>query len=293
MTVRAIPAMATAAVVALALTEAPSPAAAQHGAGEGVPAPTSLHEAVGSARDWSFPVGETSIFDVRVALGRVRAPRPLGEASLAVEERDTVAGTRAYRLALEMEGGIPLVYRMDDRKVSWVATDPLRTLRFEEHLRQGDFRRDRQCRMRPEADRYSCYKEVGQGEWRPLEDQQDRAMPKAALDEVSFLYLVRSIPLEVGRTYRFDRLFEEESNPVTIEVLRRETVRVPAGRFETIVVRPTFRSEGMFGEGGEAEVFLTDDDRRLLVKIASTMKVGRIDMLLKEYRGDGSGDEGG
>ncbi len=273
---------ATVAVALLALA-APAPAAAQSGPGSDVRDSSSapVEEAA-----WSFPVGERSVYDVRVALGRVRAPRPLGEASLAVEETETVSGTEAYRLALEMEGGIPLVYRMDDRKVSWVATDPLRTLRFEEHLRQGDYRRDRQCRMRQEAGRYSCYEEDGEGSWRPLEDAQDVEMPEAALDEVAFLYLVRTMPLEVGRTYRFDRLFEEDGNPVELEVLRRETVRVPAGRFETIVVRPIIETGGLFGDEGRAEVYMTDDDRRLIVKIASTMKVGRIDMLLTEYRAD-------
>lgn len=274
--------VATVAVALLALA-APIPAVAQSGPGSG--ARDSCCASVEKAA-WSFPVGERSVYDVRVALGRVRAPRPLGEASLTVEETDTVSGTEAYRLALEMKGGIPLVYRMDDRKVSWVATDPLRTLRFEEHLRQGDYRRDRQCRMRQEAGRYSCYEKDEDGDWRPLEDAQDVEMPEAALDEVAFLYLVRMMPLEVGRTYRFDRLFEEDGNPVELEVLRRETVRVPAGRFETIVVRPIIETGGLFGDEGRAEVYMTDDDRRLIVKIASTMKVGRIDMLLTEYRAD-------
>lgn len=274
---------AVTAIVALLAIAAPAPAAAQSGPGSDVRDSSS---APVEETAWSFPVGERSVYDVRVALGRVRAPRPLGEASLAVEGTDSVSGTAAYRLALEMEGGIPLVYRMDDRKVSWVATDPLRTLRFEEHLRQGDYRRDRQCRMRQEAGRYSCYEEDGEGGWRPLEDAQDVEMPEAALDEVAFLYLVRTMPLEVGRTYRFDRLFEEDGNPVELEVLRRETVRVPAGRFETIVVRPIIETGGLFGDEGRAEVYMTDDERRLIVKIASTMKVGRIDMLLTEYRAD-------
>lgn len=274
----------------------PSPASAQGSPRCPGASPSGGHAAAedhrGCADAWRFPVGETAVYDVRVALGRVSAPRPLGEARLAVEDRDTVDGTPAYRVALEIEGGIPFVYRMDDRQVSWVATGPLRTLRFEEHLRQGDYRRDRQCRMEPEADRYSCYRAGEEGEWLPLEDRQEVAMPEDALDEVSFLYLVRTLPLEVGETYRFDRLFEEDGNPVEIEVLRRETVRVPAGRFETIVVRPVIRTDGLFGEEGRAEVYLTDDDRRTIVKIASTMEVGRIDLLLTEYRPGDAGPGG-
>lgn len=246
-------------------------------------------EAPGTAAAWHYPVGETAVYDVRVGMGRVSAPRPLGEARLSVEAREPVDGVQAYRLALEIQGGVSMLYRQDDRQVSWVATDPLRTLRFEEHLRQGDYRRDRLCRMEQEEHTYSCFAQGPEGAWEPVERLQGQPMPARALDEVSILYLVRSLPLEVGKTYRFERLFEKDSNPVRIQVLRRETVRVPAGRFETIVVRPIFESGGMFGEGGRAEVYLSDDARRKIVKIESSMKLGRIDLLLKEYRAPGRG----
>lgn len=270
---------ATAGMAATAAAQTPdadAPAARSDTAGPTV--------APGTLAEWTYPVGEEAIYDVRVAMGRVSAPRPLGEARLAVEARERVDGSNAYRLALEIEGGVPMLYRQNDRQVSWVTTDPMRTLRFEEHLRQGDYRRDRLCRMDQEAHSYSCFRQGEGGEWAPIGDLQDRPMPEAAVDEVAILYLVRGLPLGVGETYRFDRLFERDSNPVRIEVLRRETVRVPAGRFETIVVRPVFRSGGLFGEEGRAEVFLADDERRAIVKIESSMRLGRIDLLLKEYR---------
>ena len=40
---------------------------------------------------------------------------------------------------------------------------------------------------------------------------------------------------------------------------------MPAGEFNTIVVRPTIKTDGMFGEGGKAELHFTDDERRILV----------------------------
>jgi hypothetical protein len=67
--------------------------------------------------------------------------------------------------------------------------------------------------------------------------------------------------------------------------LRRETVRVPAGSFETIVVRPILRTRGLFAEGGEAEVYLSDDANRIPVLIRSRVPVvGSLTMLLRSYR---------
>lgn len=234
------------------------------------------------ARAWSFPVGERAVYDVRVALGSVPSPRPLGEARLTVEGTEPVDGIRAYRTSLEVEGGIPLVYRMENRQVSWIAPDPMRSLRYLERLREGDYRRHRRYRLDQEAGTFTRYDRV-EGAWRRVEEQSGVAMPEDALDEVSFLYFVRSLPLEPGETYRYERFFEPDGNPVVLEVLGRERIRVPAGTFETVVVRPILQTDGLFAEGGRARVWITDDRRRIIVKIESTMKVGRVDMHLRSY----------
>jgi len=102
------------------------------------------------------------------------------------------------------------------------------------------------------------------------------------LDDVSFLYFVRALPLEVGAEYSFDRYFKEGGNPVVIRVLRIETIEVPAGRFETIVVRPIIRTEGLFSQGGEAELYFTNDERRIMVQMKSKVPlVGSLTLNLK------------
>src|SRR5437773_2143430 len=70
------------------------------------------------------------------------------------------------------------------------------------------------------------------------------------LDDGSFLYFLRTIPLEVGKEYSFDRYFRPDRNPVRIQVLRRERVSVPAGQFDAVVVRPIINAKGVFSENG-------------------------------------------
>jgi hypothetical protein len=51
-------------------------------------------------------------------------------------------------------------------------------------------------------------------------------------------------------------------------------VTVPAGTFQTIVVQPTITNAGgLFGEGGRAEVYLTDDSARTVVMLRSHVPV--------------------
>ena len=72
---------------------------------------------------------------------------------------------------------------------------------------------------------------------------------------------------------------------MVLQVLRRETVQVPAGRFRTIVVRPIIRTDGMFGEGGRAEVYFSDDEYRIPVLIRSRVPVvGSLSMHLRTFR---------
>jgi hypothetical protein len=44
---------------------------------------------------------------------------------------------------------------------------------------------------------------------------------------------------------------------------------VPAGEFAAVVVAPTIRTKGIFSEGGEAEVWFSDDERRYPVLVKS------------------------
>jgi len=75
---------------------------------------------------------------------------------------------------------------------------------------------------------------------------------------------------------------------VVVEVLRRERVRVRAGSFDTIVIRPIIQTDGIFGEGGQAELFLSDDKSRTIVQLRTQMKVGEMNMYLRELEGGGS-----
>jgi hypothetical protein len=104
------------------------------------------------------------------------------------------------------------------------------------------------------------------------------------LDDLSFLYFVRTLPLKIGDVYTLPRYWKDEGNPVTVKVLRKETVSVPAGTFNTIVVQPIIKTKGLFGDGGKAEVYFTDDDRRIPVQIKTSVKILKtMNMYLQTY----------
>jgi hypothetical protein len=89
------------------------------------------------------------------------------------------------------------------------------------------------------------------------------------LDDGSFIYAVRAAAIEVGETRREDRYFRPDRNPVVLTGLRRESISVPAGTYSAVVVAPSIRTKGMFSEGGEAQVWFSDDERRVPLQVKS------------------------
>lgn len=213
-----------------------------------------------------FGVGETAEYQVK--LGGVS----VGSGSLAVLGRENVRGESTLHLRMAIAGGIPLA-RVDDKYDSWIDEDGLFSRRFRQNLHQVRYRRDRTYDFYPER-----------REWVRENGDTGALASERPLDDLSFLYYARTLPLNVGETYRLNRYFKEDGNPVVLHVVRRETVRVPAGTFETVVVRPVIKTDGLFGEGGQAEVFFTDDARRIPVLVKSRVPViGSLTMHLKGY----------
>lgn len=213
-----------------------------------------------------FGPGERLTYKVKLGIFSV------GEGSMSVEGIDTVRGRPAYHLRWDVEGGVPFA-RIEDHFQSWLDTHTLVSRRFIQDIHEIDYERLRHYEFYPEARRYEMVEGGEPGE-------MPTSMP---LDDIAFIYFARTLPLEVGATYSFNRYFKDSGNPVVIKVLRRERVKVPAGEFNTVVVQPIIQTDGIFGEGGEAEIYFTDDDRKLLVMMKSSVPVvGSISLKLKE-----------
>ena len=58
---------------------------------------------------------------------------------------------------------------------------------------------------------------------------------------------------------------------------------MPAGRFATIVLQPTIKTNGIFSKDGHAEIWLSDDDHRILVQLQTRFaKVISLGLQLKK-----------
>jgi len=242
------------------------PAPATHAQDSTHHAPDSTRHAPDSTRlPVPFGVGERLEYEVRFGALRV------GGGSMEVEGIKDVRGRETWHTVFTVRGGT-FFYRVNDRYESWIDTRTGNSLRFRQDLNEGSRDVERNFEIFPER---AVFTENNEAE------QTSVSNP---LDDGSFLYFLRTIPLTVGETYTFDRYFRPDRNPVTIKVLRRERIRVAAGEFDAIVVQPVIKSKGIFSENGHAEVWLSDDDNHIMLQMKSGLKIGSLNLYLKSYR---------
>jgi uncharacterized protein DUF3108 len=229
------------------------------GATPTTPAPA---PAAAPATKMAFGIGEK--MDYQVKFG----PMSVGSATMEVVGVEQIRGAHVYHTLFNVRGGVPF-YKVNDRYESWFDPQSYTSLRFNQNIDEGSYEVKRNYEIFPDRQTYS---ENGKPEVKSANDP---------LDEAALIYLLRTMPLEVGKTYDLDRYFKPDRNPVQVQVLRKERVTVPAGTFNTIVVRPIIKTKGMFSEGGHAEVWFTDDSVRTMVQMKSQLKIGSLNLYLK------------
>jgi hypothetical protein len=207
-----------------------------------------------------FAVGETLTYDA--TLGVI----PIGTASATVTKLTRERGQEALVLAAIGDGGPPGL-RLRYELTSWVGTERFASLRFHRKAIQGN---------RVDEERYQIVPDSGR--FRKEGGTQDYAAPWDALDELAFLYYLRTIPLEVGKSYSMPRYFRTSYNPIEVRVLGRVQRQLYDGRAVSCLdVELTSR-------GSTMGVRFTDDKRRLPVDLDLPLPYGTVTLMLSSYQ---------
>ena len=226
---------------------------------------TLLTDASQATQGVPFGVGERFTYDVKLG------PFKAGRGSMEVVSLDTVRGVATWHTVFRVKGGM-LGYKADNTMESWIDTATMASLRFTQDFEQTGSDRKRRYEIFPDR---AVYQEGEKPEQPSVSDP---------LDDASFIYFIRTVPLEIGRTYSFERYFRPDRNPVRIKVLRRETVKVPAGTYQTIVVQPIIKAKGIFSENSKAEIWFSEDANRIMVQMKADLPVGSLNLFLTSAR---------
>jgi len=215
-----------------------------------------------------FAVGERMEYLVSVSrFGDV------GRGQMWVDGMAELRGHEAMILRFELKAGKGPI-RASDKTASWLDVHRMASLRFDKQERHPLSRRSESVELYPEARR-----------WVDAQGVMGESETDLPLDELSFLYFLRTIPLRSDTLWRFDRHFDAAMNPTTVRLVGRRSLATPAGEFQTVQLEMRVRDPRRYKqEEGVIRIDLTDDPRRLLVRMESSMPVlGRTVLLLERW----------
>ena len=219
----------------------------------------------------AFGVGERLVFEVNY--GFITA----GEATMAIPAMDTIAGRLCYRVEFSVNSlpSFSWIYKVEDRYLTFIDAEAIAPWKFEQHIREGSYRRD----FIAEFDQYKHMAHTTEG---------DHPIPPYVHDIMSAFYYARTMDFsasKVGDITTLYNFYKDTTYDLGVKFLGRQELEVAAGTFNTVVVEPLVREGGLFKSEGRIVIWLTDDERKIPVRVNTKVLIGSIDTELKSYSG--------
>jgi hypothetical protein len=196
---------------------------------------------------------------------------PAGEAVLEVLPQEHMAGLDVHHFVLTARSNafVDAFYMVRDRIDAWADHAMHQSLLYRKKQHEGSTRRDITVSFDWEE---MTVQYINHGEIR-----EPIPITAGTFDPLSIFYWSRSVDLVVGG--RIQRPVSDGKKHVmgVADVVRRETVTVPAGTFDTFLIEPDLAHVGGVFEkspGAKVQLWVSADYRRLPVKLKSKVIVG-------------------
>jgi hypothetical protein len=188
-----------------------------------------------------------------------------------------VAGRPCYDIRFEVASlkSLDFLYRVRDRYRTLVDVDGIFPWKFEQSIREGGFQKDFSATF----DHVTKLASTTEGTF---------PIPVFVHDIVSAFYYIRALDLSKykrGEVIYLQNFFDRETHDLAVKILGRQTIEVEAGTFRCVVVEPVIKSGSLFKFEGKLMLWLSDDDRRIPIKVSTKIPIGSIDAELTGYSG--------
>lgn len=201
-----------------------------------------------------------------------------GELQFKVEPFSMVNGKKSYTLATEIETStlFSSFYSVDDRAVAYMDFETLKPHTYTLSVKEsGQIR---------EARAYFDYDKKVAKFWEKKitkkngeeEKRLEWDLPDFAQNVFSALFYMRQFQWRDDKTYSFVVSHDNENLVFSGKVIRREKLSTKVGEFNAIVIKPEFTLKGAFKPVGDIFIWLSDDERRYILRIESKIKIGTL-----------------
>ena len=197
-----------------------------------------------------------------------------GSGTIWVEGPVELRGRSVWVLHSDMQGKLGPI-RATVRNASWLDPIEMAALRYTSSERHLWKKHDDVVEML-----------IPERRWKSRSGLDGALAGEQPLDELSFLFYLRTLPLEPDARLILSRHFDETRNPTIVRVVGRGVVEVAAGRFRAIEVEMLVRDARHYEGEGTIRIHLSDDSCRLLLRLESKLPdAGSATLALASYEG--------
>jgi hypothetical protein len=219
----------------------------------------------------AFKEGEKLTFDLNY--GFVTA----GIATMEIPRIKRISGRDAYHVTFEVNSvpSFDMFYKVRDRYETYIDVEGLFPWRFEQHIREGGYTRD-----------FSAFFDQRKGIAKTSEGEYE--IPLYVNDIMSAFYFARTFDyssMKVNDIINLQNFYKDKVYDLDVRFLGKETIEVPAGKFDCFIVEPLVKEGGLFKHEGNIIIWLTDDELKLPVKVRTKIIVGYVEAKLTKYEG--------
>ncbi|MFC2130651.1 DUF3108 domain-containing protein [Bacteroidota bacterium] len=211
---------------------------------------------------YKFITAGTGFFHIR--------PKPL-----------TMKGRTCYDVRFQVRSlsSLEWLYKVRDTYRTVVDVHGIFPWHFEQHIREGNYKRDFKASF-DQVNNYATTEYKGK--------KKKYKVAPYIHDIVSAFFYVRTLDLgsmPKDTIFYLKNFFKDTTYSLGVKVLGKQIVEVEAGKFRCVLVEPLVVEGGLFKSEGHIYIWLTDDDRKIPVKVGTKILIGFVGAELTKYSG--------
>lgn len=224
-----------------------------------------------------FKVGEELLYTINWGVV------PAGSAVLRIDSLKKCAEVECYKVTTSTKTNtfFDKIYKVRDTVESFIEVSLKRSHYYQKKQQEGNYRRNDELLFDYKKEEVTFKRESKVNKVLKIKEADN------LFDPFSVLYYVRSLDLKVGDIHETSLTDGKSIYLMEIHVLGKERVKTWIGTLDCLKIEPRMQNiEGIFFKKEKAKlwIWLTNDDRKIPVKVESEILIGSFQGILREIR---------
>jgi hypothetical protein len=220
----------------------------------------------------AFNVGEKLDYDI--TYGLIVA----GGATISTPSWESFNDRRCYKVEFTMRSAkfFDIFFKVRDYYSSIIDSAGLFPWRFEQHIREGGYKKDFQAW-------FDQVNHIARSS-----DGGPYAIPPYTQDAISTFFYARTLnydTMNAGQKVQFANFYNDKVYPLDVKYLGQQDVETKAGRFHCQIIEPIIVNGGLFKNTGRIVIWITDDSLKVPVRVQTQVAIGSVNADLVAYSG--------